>query len=51
VFESLRNVFEEFYSDWTIVLLQIVSLIGAALLIVVPWQRWVLMRFNHQENS
>jgi hypothetical protein len=51
VFESLRSVFEEFYSDWTIVLLQIVSLIGAALLIVVPWQRWVLMRFNHQDNS
>jgi hypothetical protein len=46
VFESLR-AYLRVLQRLTIVLLQVVSLIGAALLIVVPWQRWVLMRFNH----
>jgi len=41
VFHSLANVFEQYYSDWTAIVLQAVSLIPAALLFLLPWPRWV----------
>jgi uncharacterized membrane protein YdjX (TVP38/TMEM64 family) len=46
VFANFEGVFEEFYSDWTVVLVQAVSLLGALLLIVVPWPRWILRWLN-----
>jgi sugar phosphate isomerase/epimerase len=50
VFSSLREVFEEFYSDWIVVVIQLLSLLGAMLLIVVPWPRWVLGRLNRRSQ-
>lgn len=50
VFSSFRSVFEDFYTDWTVVLVQIVSLVGALLLIVVPWPRLLLRWLNRESN-
>lgn len=41
-FSSFQSVFEEFYRDWTVVLVQSLSLAGALLLLLLPWPRWVL---------
>lgn len=51
VFSSLRDVFEEFYSDWIVLAIQVLSLVGAMLLIVVPWPRWILGRLNRGRAS
>jgi hypothetical protein len=51
VFSSLRDVFEEFYSDWLVLAIQLLSLLGAMLLIAVPWPRWVLGRLNRRKSA
>lgn len=51
VFANFGNVFEEFYTDWTAVLVQTLSVIGALLLIVVPWPRWLLGWVNRRQDG
>lgn len=41
-FSSFESVFQEFYRDWTVVLVQSLSLLGALVLLLLPWPRWVL---------
>lgn len=43
-FDSLGSIFEAYYSDWLVVVLQALSLVGAMLLVVLPWPRWVFRR-------
>ena len=47
-FESFGNVFEDYYSSWSAIALQVLGRIGALLLLVVPWPRWVLRGVNRR---
>jgi uncharacterized membrane protein YdjX (TVP38/TMEM64 family) len=51
IFSSFGNVFEQYYDSWTVVLLQCVSLLGALLLILVPWPRWLLRWVNRRRDA
>jgi hypothetical protein len=45
-FDSFGGVFEDYYQDWQAVALQLLGLVGALVLLVVPWQRWVFRWIN-----
>lgn len=49
-FASFGSVFENFYSDWTMVLVQSLTLVGALLLLLLPWPRWVLRAFRSRDG-
>ncbi len=51
VFSSFGNVFNQYYSGWTVIALQVVSLAGALALILVPWPRWLLHRLNRRREA
>lgn len=51
LFDSFGEVFEQYYGDWTVIVVQSLSLLGALLLIVVPWPRWLLRWVNRRRNS
>lgn len=50
-FGSFGSVFEDFYEDWTVVLVQTVSLTGALLLLLLPWPRWILRAFRRRDGG
>jgi uncharacterized membrane protein YdjX (TVP38/TMEM64 family) len=49
-FGSFESVFEQFYQDWTVVLVQSASLVGALLLLLLPWPRWILRAFRRHDR-
>jgi hypothetical protein len=50
-FDSLGNIFEAYYSDWLVVVLQALSLAGALALLLVPWPRWVFRRIVRRRRE
>ncbi|MDO8616468.1 MAG: hypothetical protein Q7T33_12155 [Dehalococcoidia bacterium] len=51
VFANLRNVFQDFYSDWLGLTLEVFSLFGALLLLLLPWPRWALRWINRGDRA
>jgi hypothetical protein len=50
-FDSFGEVFGDFYQDWQAVALQLLGLAGAAILLLVPWPRWVFRWINRGERE
>lgn len=50
-FESLGDVFSQYYSSWTAIALQIVGLFGALAFIIVPWPKWLLHWINRRQPA
>jgi membrane protein YqaA with SNARE-associated domain len=51
VFANLQSVFEQLYSDWLGIALEVASLFGALVLLLVPWPRWVLRWINGRDRK
>jgi uncharacterized membrane protein YdjX (TVP38/TMEM64 family) len=50
-FDSLEVVFKDYYQDWQAIALQLLGLAGAAILLLVPWPRWVFRWINRGEQA
>ena len=50
-FGSFGGVFEDYYNNWQAVAFQVLGLLGAAMLLFVPWPRWVFRWINRGERE
>jgi len=50
-FGSFGGVFEDYYNNWQAVAFQLLGLLGAAMLLFVPWPRWVFRWINRGERE
>jgi uncharacterized membrane protein YdjX (TVP38/TMEM64 family) len=51
LFDGFGDIFEQYYSDWTVIVVQSLSLLGALLLVIVPWPRWLLHWVNRRKRA